>query len=372
VSPRPPEDSSRAMLVRPQAVRRGWLSHGLAALAISALGLGVAGSMPLTTSAETQRTGAPASQTVRAQPGQGQPGQQPAAPERAIPANGEVAEARTGEPGAAAPQAALVAFAAPQQAPGASDEDELVRAAVVKERAAQRAEELTRAAEDATRLTRTASKQVRDKNLAATDREIRETAVRIATERRQRAIAARVAAEFERKEAERVAAEAAAQADDPTATDPPPAPVEPNDVPVSSGGASPVPGAVVGSPFGATGLWARYHTGLDFRAGQGTPIRAVQSGVVLFAGNKGNWSGNHVAIQHPDGMTSMSSHMSSMAVISGESVQAGQVIGRVGQTGRAFGAHLHFEIYPRGVSYGDVYSAINPVPWLRDQGVQTR
>jgi len=374
VSPRPPEDSSRAMLVRPRAVRRGWLSHGLAALAISALGLGVASSMPLTTSAETQRTGAPASQTVRAQPGPGQPGQQPAAPERAVPANGEVAEARTGEPGAAAPQAALVAFA-PQQAPGASDEDELVRAAVVKERAAQRAEELTRAAEDATRLTRTASKQVRDKNLAATDREIRETAVRIATERRQRAIAARVAAEFERKEAERVAAAAAAEADeptDPTGTEPAPAPPEPSDLPASTSGASPVPNAVVGSPFGATGIWARYHTGLDFRAGQGTPIRAVQSGVVLFAGNKGNWSGNHVAIQHPDGTTSMSSHMSSMAVTSGESVQAGQVIGRVGQTGRAFGAHLHFEVYPRGVRYGDVYSAINPVPWLRQQGVQTR
>jgi murein DD-endopeptidase MepM/ murein hydrolase activator NlpD len=129
---------------------------------------------------------------------------------------------------------------------------------------------------------------------------------------------------------------------------------------------------VVGSPFGATGLWARYHTGLDFRAAQGTPIRAVKAGVVVFAGNSGNWAGQHVAIEHEGGATTMSSHMSSMAVQAGQTVRAGQVIGRVGATGRAFGAHLHFEVYPSGVRYGDVYRAINPVPWLRANGVRTR
>lgn len=129
---------------------------------------------------------------------------------------------------------------------------------------------------------------------------------------------------------------------------------------------------MIGTPFGATGLWARYHTGLDFRAAQGTPIRAVTSGVVLYAGNSGNWSGNHVAIRHASGATTMSSHMSSMSVRVGERVRAGQVIGRVGATGRALGAHLHFEIYPRGVGYGDIYRAVNPVPWLRAQGVHPR
>ena len=132
-----------------------------------------------------------------------------------------------------------------------------------------------------------------------------------------------------------------------------------------------MPGAVIGAHFGEYGSWSRYHTGIDFRAGHGTPIRAVRSGVVLYAGNSGDWAGNHVAIKHGDGMTTMSSHMSSMAVRAGQTVQAGQIIGRVGQTGRAFGAHLHFELYPAGVKYGDVYKAINPQPWLRSSGVTT-
>ena len=72
-----------------------------------------------------------------------------------------------------------------------------------------------------------------------------------------------------------------------------------------------------------------------------------------------------------DGMTTMSSHMSSVAIRAGQTVRAGQIIGYVGATGRAFGAHLHFELYPAGVKYGDVYSAINPQPWLSASGVTT-
>ena len=94
-------------------------------------------------------------------------------------------------------------------------------------------------------------------------------------------------------------------------------------------------------------------------------------GVVVYAGNSGDWAGNHVAVRHADGHTTMYSHMSRMAVTTGQTVQAGQVIGYVGETGRAFGAHLHFELYPDGVRYGDVYKAVDPTPWLQSIGVQT-
>jgi murein DD-endopeptidase MepM/ murein hydrolase activator NlpD len=260
---------------------------------------------------------------------------------------------------------ALAAFL-PQQA-AVDPVDEAVRVAVVRERAAQRADDLLEQAEDATRLTRTAAKENRAKELKSTDREIRETAVRIAAERRQRALAVRIAAETARRRAE-------ATVNTPTLPDATTATqnTNPSALPAGTVGSEPVPGAVVGASFGATGLWARYHTGLDFRAAQGTPIRSVQAGIVLFAGNSGNWAGNHVAVLHADGVTTMSSHMSSMAVRPGDQVTAGQVIGRVGQTGRAFGAHLHFEVYPRGVRYGDLYSAINPLPWLQAQGIRTR
>jgi len=351
----------RAFSAHPRSAdRRGWLVHGLVALTISALGLGAAASTALPTSAEPRQGTA----GVEVRTGASQP-----APE-SVPLVGPGASTPAPRPDRPSRSGPVVAAAfAPQLAP-AEPADEQVRVAVVKERAAQRAEALSRQAEDATRLTRTASKQARAKNLAATDREIRETAVRIATERRQRAIAARVAAEVARKKAEAAALSAADQGA--TTTTPSPPSVDTSTIPYTANGFSPVPGAVVGTPFHATGLWARYHTGLDFRAASGTPIRAVQSGVVLYAGNSGNWAGNHVAILHANGVTTMSSHMSAMAVRAGDQVRAGQVIGRVGATGRAFGAHLHFEVYPRGVKYGDIYSAVNPLPWLRANGVQTR
>ena len=131
----------------------------------------------------------------------------------------------------------------------------------------------------------------------------------------------------------------------------------------------PVPGAVIGATFGATGPWARYHTGLDFRASYGTPVKAVANGRIVYAGNKGNWAGNHVVIKHPDGKKTLYAHMSSIRRHGGR-VHAGDVIGRVGQTGRAFGSHLHLELYPAGASPGDVYSAIDPRPWLRNRGLR--
>ncbi len=327
--------------------RRGWLSHGLAALAISALGLAVAGSVALTTSAQstTNSTADRPQTSVSVEP---------------LPVR-SVLPVTTPDPVEPAPDPALAAFSHPEQA--ASSRSTSLQAALVKEKAAQRAEDLAKTAEDVARTARAKTSDARQQNLSAAEKAQQTVAAQIAAANLQRAAAARVAATTARKNAESTTAT--------TASAPAPAAAT---TPVGGGGGgggvSPVPGAVIGAHFGQYGLWSRYHTGLDFRASYGTPIRAVKAGVVLYAGNSGDWAGNHVALKHADGKTTMSSHMSSMAVRAGQSVSAGQVIGYVGQTGRAFGAHLHFELYPAGVKYGDVYKAINPQPWLRDERCQ--
>ncbi|MFT3887409.1 MAG: M23 family metallopeptidase [Arachnia sp.] len=141
----------------------------------------------------------------------------------------------------------------------------------------------------------------------------------------------------------------------------------------SSGGSMPVKsnGYRVGASFGATGSWSRYHTGQDFPAPIGTPIYAAASGVVLSPTN-GGWAGTNVVIQHSNGGATLYAHMSKKVVSTGQTVKAGQLIGYVGVTGRSFGPHLHFEYYKPGVTPGDVYSASNPVTFLRSLGVTVR
>lgn len=97
--------------------------------------------------------------------------------------------------------------------------------------------------------------------------------------------------------------------------------------------------------------WA-FHQGVDYRAGWGTPVYAVANGTVLGAGYSGGW-GNEVRIRHSSGLVSQYAHLSSMSVRRGQSVVRGQVIGRVGSTGRSTGAHLHFGLLNGG-------SYINP------------
>lgn len=350
---RTPTPSRSARGALPVDERHGWLSHGLAALAISGLGLAVAASVSLTTSAQPVAA-PPASGTLQAgtaQHGTVQTGSPAAGP---VGAGVEVARADEASLGGT-----LVAFTRPQVIPDTSRTVQL-QAAVVKERAAQRAEDLAKSAEDVSQAARDAGGAARSQELATTQRATREAAVKLARQRLAEAVRKRVAAETERQGVENSAT---------TGTTPTSGVDVTTTVPAGGGSASPVPGAVIGAHFGQYGSWSRYHTGLDFRAGFGTPIKAVADGVVLYAGNSGDWAGNHVAIRHAGGVTTMSSHMSSMAVSSGQSVTAGQVIGYVGSTGRSFGPHLHFELYPVGVRYGDVYRAVNPVPYLRSIGV---
>ncbi|WP_167853922.1 M23 family metallopeptidase [Acidipropionibacterium timonense] len=137
------------------------------------------------------------------------------------------------------------------------------------------------------------------------------------------------------------------------------------------GGTTPIaPGSyTLGSYWGEYGVWARWHTGEDFVSPCGTPVRAVAAGVVGQP-TGGSWAGNHVIIHHANGGSTLSAHLSSIVVSPGATVKAGQLIGYVGETGRAFGCHLHFEYYPAGTTPGDVYSTQDPLVFLRSLGVK--
>lgn len=123
----------------------------------------------------------------------------------------------------------------------------------------------------------------------------------------------------------------------------------------------------VAARYGAVGIWAQYHTGIDLSAPIGTPIRAAADGVVT-APVAGGWAGTHVIVAHSDGST-LSAHMTSSTVVPGQRVRAGDVIGFVGMTGRTFGPHLHFEYYPAGARLGSPYGASDPMVWMAMRGI---
>jgi murein DD-endopeptidase MepM/ murein hydrolase activator NlpD len=86
-----------------------------------------------------------------------------------------------------------------------------------------------------------------------------------------------------------------------------------------------------------------FHGGLDLAAGMGTPVMAAQDGTVIFEGLRGHY-GNAIVLEHGAGLTSWYGHLSQILVKKGQIVKRGDVIGKVGKTGRATGPHLHFEI----------------------------
>ncbi len=98
------------------------------------------------------------------------------------------------------------------------------------------------------------------------------------------------------------------------------------------------------------------HTGMDFRATPGDPIYATAAGKVVKAGWEGGY-GQMVEIDHGEGLSTRYGHMSSIGVKVGQKVRAGQVIGRVGSTGRSTGPHLHYETRING-------EAVNPERFL--------
>lgn len=90
------------------------------------------------------------------------------------------------------------------------------------------------------------------------------------------------------------------------------------------------------------------HWGTDFDAGPGTPIKAPNSGRVVLASDL-YFSGNAVIIDHGQGLYSYLAHMSEISVREGADVQTGEVVGKVGATGRVTGPHLHWSVRLSGI-----------------------
>ena len=112
---------------------------------------------------------------------------------------------------------------------------------------------------------------------------------------------------------------------------------------------TPISGVKITSGFGMRRhpllRYSKMHTGVDFGAPTGTPIRAAGSGIVDLAGRHGAY-GNTIVLKHGEKYKTLYAHMSRLAagIRSGVRVNQGQVIGYVGTTGRSTGPHLHYEV----------------------------
>jgi murein DD-endopeptidase MepM/ murein hydrolase activator NlpD len=118
----------------------------------------------------------------------------------------------------------------------------------------------------------------------------------------------------------------------------------------------PVSPMIVSSPFGRREDpfhgQPRFHTGVDVSAPFGTRVSSVADGTVLFSGWQGGY-GNHVVVDHGNGVRTHYSHMRRRFVKSGQMVGPGDTIGTVGASGRATGPHLHFAVSNEEGAYVD-------------------
>jgi murein DD-endopeptidase MepM/ murein hydrolase activator NlpD len=113
-------------------------------------------------------------------------------------------------------------------------------------------------------------------------------------------------------------------------------------------------------PFSGEGA---YHTGVDITAPTGTPVKATADGVVT----KAEWSngyGKLVVVSHSNGMQSWYGHLSKFDVIAGQEIRQGEILGRVGSTGRVTAPHLHYEVRVGG-------APVNPYRFLTQTAAAT-
>ncbi|MFD6889274.1 M23 family metallopeptidase [Streptomyces sp. NPDC059957] len=231
----------------------------------------------------------------------------------------------------------------PQQADRRSDAGELLRSRILQQAenqqeaaAAQERAEAERVAQEA------AAQQARDARAA------KEAAEKAAAEAAAEA-AEKAAAEEARKAQEaKEAAEAKAKAESAA----------------RSAGSFflPTSAYTLTSHYGDSGsMWSSgHHTGLDFAAPTGTPVKAVGAGKIISAGWSGAY-GYRIVLELPDGTEIWYCHLSSMSVTGG-SVAGGDTIGRVGATGNVTGPHLHLEVRQGGVT-------VDPLSWLTARGL---
>lgn len=132
----------------------------------------------------------------------------------------------------------------------------------------------------------------------------------------------------------------------------------------ASAGQNPAPGSFMSWPYGWRSMFSSgpdFHTGLDFRAPTGTPVKAAGSGRVVVGGGWNHLGGRYVEIAHPSGINSGYFHLSSALARTGQDVAAGQLIGKVGNTGAgSLGPHLHFQ-----TGRGSVWNHFDPKEFLK-------
>ncbi len=131
---------------------------------------------------------------------------------------------------------------------------------------------------------------------------------------------------------------------------------------IAQGKTSPAPGGggfVWPTSGGITQRFAWYHPGIDVADRSGPGVAASDGGTVVTAGWPDNWGyGNRVVIDHGNGYKTLYAHLSNIYVSVGQKVSRGQVVGKMGSTGRSTGTHLHFEIHYKGI-------AVNPLSILK-------
>jgi murein DD-endopeptidase MepM/ murein hydrolase activator NlpD len=103
---------------------------------------------------------------------------------------------------------------------------------------------------------------------------------------------------------------------------------------------------------------AARHAGIDLAAPIGTPIYATADGTVSNAGYNSGGYGNLIKLDHGRGIETRYGHLSAILVSAGQHITRGQLIGRMGSTGRSTGSHLHYEVRIDG-------RAVNPIPFMK-------